>query len=120
MNNHVNFKNKLYMDYVYLLIAILSEVIATAFLKSSEGFSKFYPVIIVIVGYTISFLLLSLVLRTIPMGIAYSCWAGLGIIFITCVGYFFYNQKINIYSCIGIILIIIGIILINIFSKKLV
>lgn len=107
------------MDYLYLFIAILSEVIATSSLKSSEGFSKIYPAIIVIVGYLISFILLSLVLRTIPMGIAYSCWAGLGIIFITFVGYFFYNQKIDIYSIIGMILIIIGVILINIFSKKL-
>lgn len=107
------------MDYLYLFIAILSEVIATTSLKSSEGFSKLYPIVIVIIGYTISFLLLSLVLRTIPMGIAYSCWAGLGIVFITFTGYFFYNQKINIYAIIGIILIIVGIILINIFSEKL-
>lgn len=106
------------MDYLYLLIAIFSEVIATASLKSSEGFSKFYPIIIVIIGYLLSFLLLSLVLRTIPMGIAYSYWAGLGIVCMTFMGYFFYNQKINIYSIIGIILIVCGIILINLFSKK--
>lgn len=105
------------MDYLYLFIAILSEVIATASLKSSEGFSKLYPVIIVIAGYTISFLLLSLVLKTIPMGIAYSCWAGLGIVFITIAGYFLYNQKIDFYSVIGIALIITGIVLIIVCSK---
>lgn len=107
------------MDYLYLFIAILSEVIATALLKSSEGFSKFYPAIIVVIGYIISFILLSLVLRTIPMGIAYSYWAGLGIVFITVVGYIFYDQKIDFCSIIGIILIIIGVILINIFSKTI-
>lgn len=106
------------MDYLYLLIAIISEVIATASLKASEGFSKFFPMILVIIGYTASFLFLSLVLRTIPMGIAYSCWAGLGMVLITFTGYFFYNQKIDVYSIIGIILIIVGVILINFFNKK--
>lgn len=105
------------MDYLYLFVAILSEVIATALLKSSEGLSKFYPAIITIIGYVVSFVLLSLVLRTIPIGIAYSCWAGLGIVLITMVGYIFYDQKIDICSVIGIILIIIGVILINIFSQ---
>ncbi|CAD83235.1 emrE protein (methyl viologen resistance protein C) (ethidium resistance protein) [Candidatus Blochmanniella floridana] len=107
------------MDYLYLFIAIISEVIATTFLKVSDGFNKLYPIIIVILGYTLSFILLSLVLRTIPMGIAYSCWAGLGIIFITIAGYLFYDQKMDIYSITGIILIIIGVILINIFSKTI-
>lgn len=107
------------MDYLYLFIAILSEVIATALLKSSEGFSKFYPTIITVIGYIISFILLSLVLRTIPMGIAYSCWAGLGIVFITIIGYIFYDQKINFCSILGIILIIIGVILIQMFSKTI-
>ncbi|ADV33933.1 quaternary ammonium compound-resistance protein qacE [Candidatus Blochmanniella vafra str. BVAF] len=105
------------MDYLYLFVAIISEVIATTSLKASEGLSKFCPAVVVIIGYSLSFILLSLVLRTIPMGIAYSYWAGLGIIFITFVGYFFYNQKIDIYSIVGIILIITGIILINIFSQ---
>lgn len=107
------------MDYLYLFIAIISEVIATTSLKASKGFSKIYPVIIVIIGYALSFILLSLVLRTIPMGIAYSCWAGLGIVFITLAGYLFFDQKIDIYSIIGIILIITGVILINIFSKTI-
>lgn len=105
------------MDYLYLFIAILSEVIATALLKDSKGFSRIYPAITVIAGYILSFILLSLVLQTIPMGIAYSCWAGLGIVFITIIDYIFYKQKIDLYSIIGIILIIIGVILINIFSK---
>lgn len=107
------------MDYLYLFIAILSEVIATALLKSSEGFSKFYPAIITVIGYIISFILLSLVLRTIPMGIAYSYWAGFGIVFITIIGYIFYDQQIDFCSIIGIILIIIGIILIQMFSKTI-
>lgn len=105
------------MDYLYLLIAIISEVIATTSLKASDGFSKLCPVIIVIIGYAFSFILLSLVLKTIPMGIAYSCWAGLGIISITIIGYLLYDQKLDYFSITGITLIIIGVILINFFSK---
>ncbi|URJ24381.1 multidrug efflux SMR transporter [Candidatus Blochmanniella camponoti] len=107
------------MDYLYLFIAILSEVIATSYLKASEGFSKLYPAIVVVIGYTLSFILLSLVLQTIPMGIAYSCWAGLGIVFITAVGYVFYDQKLDSLAVIGIALIIIGVVLINIFSNTI-
>ncbi|URJ32366.1 DMT family transporter [Blochmannia endosymbiont of Camponotus sp.] len=107
------------MDYLYLFIAILSEVIATASLKASEGFSKLCPSIVVVIGYTLSFILLSLVLQTIPMGIAYSCWAGLGIVFITVAGYVFYDQKLDSLAVIGIALIIIGVVLINIFSDTI-
>ncbi|WHL25150.1 MAG: multidrug efflux SMR transporter [Candidatus Blochmannia vicinus] len=105
------------MDYLYLFVAILSEVVATASLKASEGFSKLYPSIVVVIGYLLSFILLSLVLQTIPMGIAYSCWAGLGIIFITVVGYLFYDQKLDGLAIIGITFIIIGVVLINVFSR---
>lgn len=105
------------MDYLYLLIAIISEVIATTALKASDGFSKLYPVILVMIGYTLSFLLLSLVLKTIPMGIAYSCWAGIGILSITIIGYLLYDQKLDYFSIAGITCIILGVILINFFSK---
>ncbi|AKC60697.1 Quaternary ammonium compound-resistance protein QacE [Blochmannia endosymbiont of Camponotus (Colobopsis) obliquus] len=106
------------MVYLYLFIAIISEVIATTSLKASENFSKLYPSMTVIIGYAISFLLLSLVLKTLPVGIAYSYWSGLGIIFITIAGHFLYNQKLDKFAIIGITLIIIGIIIINLFSKS--
>ncbi|QOI10924.1 multidrug efflux SMR transporter [Blochmannia endosymbiont of Colobopsis nipponica] len=106
------------MTYLYLFIAILSEVIATVSLKASAGFSKLLPSIIVIIGYIISFILLSLVLKTLPISITYSSWAGLGIVLITITGYIFYDQKLDGFAIIGIALIIIGIILINIFSES--
>lgn len=105
------------MAYIYLFIAIISEVIATSSLKASAGFSKLYPSIAVIVGYIISFLLLSLVLKTLPVGIAYACWAGLGIVFVAILGYFFYDQKLDMFAITGITLIILGVLIINLFSK---
>ncbi|URJ25028.1 DMT family transporter [Candidatus Blochmannia ocreatus (nom. nud.)] len=104
------------MDYLYLFIAVLSEVVATAALKESDGFSRFWPIILVVIGYSVSFILLSLVLRTIPIGIVYSCWAGMGIVCITTIGYFLYNQKLDSIVILGIVFIIIGIVLINLFS----
>ncbi|AKC60109.1 DMT family transporter [Blochmannia endosymbiont of Polyrhachis (Hedomyrma) turneri] len=107
------------MAYLYLLIAIIAEVIATTSLKASWGFSKIYPSIIVIIGYAISFILLSLALKTIPIGIAYAYWAGLGIIFITIIGYLVYKQTLDTFAIIGISLIIIGMLMINLLSKTI-
>ncbi|MCR3755535.1 MAG: multidrug/betaine/choline efflux transporter EmrE [Sodalis sp. Psp] len=105
------------MAYLYLFIAIISEVIATSSLKASAGFSKLTPSIVVIVGYAISFILLSLVLKTVPVGIAYAIWSGLGIIFVSVVSYFLYGQKLDSVAIGGIILIIVGVLVINLFSK---
>ncbi|AIN46982.1 DMT family transporter [Candidatus Palibaumannia cicadellinicola] len=105
------------MAYFYLFIAITSEVIATSSLKASAGFTKLYPSIVVVMGYTISFIMLSLVLQTLPVGIAYACWAGLGIFFVTIAGYFLYGQKLDIFAISGISLIIVGVLVINIFSE---
>ncbi|WP_413737285.1 DMT family transporter [Sodalis sp. RH21] len=106
------------ITYVYLLIAIISEVIATTSLKASAGFTKIYPSIIVLVGYTVSFILLSLVLKTMPVGIAYALWAGLGIVFVAFSGYIFFGQKLDIYAIMGMMLIIAGVLVINLVSKS--
>lgn len=105
------------MAYLYLFIAIISEVIATLSLKASSGFSKLTPSIVVIVGYAISFVLLSLVLKTVPVGIAYASWSGLGIIFVSVMSYSLYGQKLDVVAIGGIVLIIAGVLLINLFSK---
>jgi len=73
------------MAYLYLAFAIVAEVIGTSFIKASDGFTKLVPSVVVLVSYLISFYLLSLVLRTIPVGIAYAIWAGLGIVLVTIV-----------------------------------
>lgn len=106
------------MAYLYLLIAIISEVIATLSLKASAGFSKLAPSIVVVVGYALSFILLSLVLKTVPVGIAYASWSGLGIIFVSVMGYFLYGQKLDVVAIGGIVLIIAGVLIINLFSQN--
>ncbi len=107
------------MSYLYLGIAIIAEVVATSALKSSQGFTKPLASIVVVVGYCIAFYCLSIVLKTIPIGIAYAIWAGLGIVLITIVGYFFYQQKLDIAAVVGMSLIVAGVLVINIFSTSL-
>ena len=106
------------MRWVFLSIAILAEVIATSALKSSEGFSKIIPSSIVIVCYGIAFYFLSLTLETILVGIAYAIWSGVGITLISIIGYFIYKQTLDLSAIIGILLIIAGVIVINLFSKS--
>jgi small multidrug resistance pump len=107
------------MSYLYLAIAILAEVVATSALKYSDGFTKPLASIVVVAGYGIAFYCLSVVLKTIPIGIAYAIWAGLGIVLISIVGYFFYQQKLDVAAIVGISLILVGVVIINVFSTAL-
>ena len=106
------------MGYTYLIIAIIAEVIATGALKSSEGFTKLAPSLIVVVGYGIAFYFLSLVLKTIPVGVAYAIWSGLGVVLISIVAVFVFKQKLDLAAVIGILLIISGVMVINLFSNS--
>lgn len=106
------------MKWIFLSIAIIAEVIATSALKSAEGFTKLGPSIIVLFGYGIAFYFLSLTLKSIPVGIAYAIWSGSGIILISVIGYFFYKQTLDLPAIIGILFIMIGVIVINLFSKS--
>ncbi len=103
-------------QWVILLIAICSEVIATTSLKLSDGFSKLGPSVLVVLGYGISFYCLSLTLKSIPVGIVYAIWSGMGITLITLVGWHFFGEKLNMPTVLGISLIFAGIMVINIFS----
>jgi small multidrug resistance pump len=105
------------MNYVYLFAAIVSEVIATSALKAAEGFSRFWPSVIVIVGYGLAFYCLSLTMRTIPIGIAYAIWSGVGIVLIALVGLLFYRQPLDAPALIGMAFILAGVLIINVFSK---
>ena len=105
-------------DWVYLFLAIMSEVIATASLKSTEGFTKPIPSIIVLVGYCAAFYFLSLTLDTISIGVAYAIWSGVGVATITVVSFFLYDQKIDLAGILGIGLIIAGVIVLRIFSES--
>jgi len=100
-----------------LFFAVLSEVIATTSLKFSEGFTKLVPSIIVVVGYGLSFYLLSMTLKVMPIGIAYALWSGIGITLTVLLGKILWNESLDWARITGIILIIIGILVINLFSK---
>ena len=100
-----------------LFFAVLSEVIATTSLKFSEGFTKLVPSIVVVVGYGLSFYLLSMTLKVMPIGIAYALWSGIGITLTVIAGKIIWNESLDWARVTGIILIIIGILVINLFSK---
>ena len=104
-------------DYAYLLIAILSEVIATSSLKATASFTKLLPSLVVLVGYGSAFYFLSLCLNTISVGVAYAIWSGLGIVLVAVLGWFFYRQAIDQAGFIGMGLIIAGVAVLHLFSK---
>ena len=105
------------MAYLYLAIAIVAEVIGTSFMKVSAGFTRPGPAAITIVAYAIAFYALSLTLRTIPTGIAYAIWSGVGIVLIATVAWMFQGQKLDIAAIVGMALIIAGVIVMNLFSR---
>ncbi|MBR7889219.1 multidrug efflux SMR transporter [Marinomonas sp. A79] len=105
------------MTYFILFLAIVAEVVATSALKASDSFSKLGPSIIVVVGYIFSFYLLTIVMRTIPTGVTYAIWSGLGVVLISLFGYLFANEKLDLAAWIGMSLIVIGVVVINVFSK---
>ncbi|CAM4232189.1 hypothetical protein F901_02380 [Acinetobacter dispersus] len=104
-------------NWIILFIAITAEVIATSALKSSEGFTKPIASIVVVVGYVVAFYCLSLTLKTIPVGVAYAIWSGVGIVLITTVAWFVFDQKLDIWGIIGIVLIMCGVLILNLLSK---
>lgn len=105
------------MAYLYLALAILAEMVATSALKASEEFTKLVPSIIVIIGYGAAFYFMTLVLRTIPIGVTYAIWSGVGIVLIAIVGAIFYKEIPDLPAVIGMGLIISGVIVIHLFSN---
>jgi small multidrug resistance pump len=105
------------MTYLYLFLAIVAEVIATSSLKAAEGFTKVVPSLIVVIGYIAAFYLLSLVLRSMTIGIAYAIWSGVGIILLAIVGAITFREIPDLPAVIGMGLIISGVIVIHVFSK---
>ena len=99
--------------------AVLSEVTATTALKFSEGFTKVVPSLIVVAGYGLSFYLLSLSLKTIPIGTAYALWSGIGIVLMVIIGMLLWHEQMDWARSIGIMLILIGILVINLFSTSI-
>ncbi len=107
-------------QWVFLAIAIVSEVVATSALKSSEGFTRLLPSLLVVLGYGLAFYLLSLTLRTIPVGVAYAVWSGVGMVLISAVAWIFLDQKLDAPAIAGIVLIAAGVVIMNVFSRTVV
>ena len=106
-----------YMTYLLLLVAIVSEVIATTALKATAGFTKLGPSAVTVLGYASAFYFLSLTLKTLPIGIAYATWSGLGIVLISLFGWVVYKESLNVPTMVGMALIISGVVMVNVFSK---
>lgn len=110
--------NAIYIAYGLLALAIISEVTGSSFLVKSEGFTRLGPSLLVVIFYIISFYLLSQVIKTIPLGIAYAIWGGVGIVLTAFIGFLIFRQSLDIPAVIGIIMIVGGVIVMNVFSKS--
>lgn len=106
------------MSWLFLCIAIFAEVFATSMLKQAQEFTRLWPSLGVIVGYSISFYMMTLSLRTIPVGIVYAIWAGCGIVLIALIGWLFLGEKLDIPAVLGMVLIISGVLVMNLFSAS--
>ena len=104
--------------YLYLAIAIVAEVIATSALKLSEGFTRWQPSLVVVTGYGVAFYFLALVLRSIPVGVAYAVWSGAGVVLITLIGWLAFRQSLEVPALVGIALIVAGVVVIQLFSRS--
>lgn len=104
--------------YAFLAVAIAAEVIATSALRASEGFTRLWPSVLVVIGYGVAFYFLSLTLKTIPVGLAYAIWSGVGIVLVSAIAFFVYKQTLDLPALIGIGLIMAGVLVINLFSQS--
>lgn len=104
--------------YAQLVLAIVAEVIATSALKASDGFTRPWPSLVVVLFYGIAFYFLALTLRVIPIGIAYAIWSGLGIVLIALVGWLWYGQRLDLAAVVGLGLIVAGVLVVNLLSKS--
>ncbi len=105
-------------QWLVLALAIVAEVVATSMLKASDGFTKAWPSVIVVLGYGISFYCLSLTVRVMPIGIVYAIWSGVGVTLITLFAWLFYKQVLDLPALLGMGMIVGGVIVLNIFSKS--
>ncbi|MBW2215473.1 MAG: multidrug efflux SMR transporter [Deltaproteobacteria bacterium] len=105
--------------YVHLGIAIVAEVVATSALKASAGFSQLIPSILVIGGYALAFYMLSIVVESIPVGIAYAVWAGVGVVLVAIAGAIVYRQIPDLAAIIGMALIVAGVVVMHLYSNSI-
>ncbi|GGC84076.1 DMT family transporter [Undibacterium terreum] len=106
-------------QWLILALAIVAEVTATSMLKASDGFTRIWPSVIVVLGYAVSFYCLSLTVRVMPIGIVYAIWSGVGVTLITLFAWLFYKQALDLPAILGMSLIVAGVIVLNVFSKSI-
>jgi len=102
--------------YILLFFAILAETVGTTALQASQQFSRLVPSVVVIAAYALSFYLLAYALKYMPVGIVYAIWSGLGIVFIALIGFAIFGQRLDAPAVIGMTMILIGILVIHLFS----
>jgi len=108
------------MNHLFLFVAVVFEVIATSMLKATDGFTRLWPSLATVAGYACAFYFLSLPMRTIPVGIVYALWCGIGIVLVTIVGWLILKQPLDTPALLGIGLILAGVVVINLFSKTVI
>ena len=106
------------MIYFVLAIAVCFEVLGTSMLPATQNFTRFVPTVATLVSYAISFYLLTLALRDIPLAVVYATWSGMGVFLVACIGYFIYAQALQWQTVLGLILIVAGVILVNLYSSR--
>ncbi len=106
------------MHYLYLMAAVLAETIGTTALQASQQFTRLVPSVIVVIAYAVSFFLMSLALKFMPVGIVYAIWSGLGIVLIAAIGFLVFGQRIDLPAIAGMAMIIGGILIIHLFSTS--
>ena len=104
-------------NYLWLAFAIFCEIIATTSLKASNGLQNWKPSVLVVIGYILAFYSLGQALRTIPIGVAYAIWCGVGIVMVSILGYVLFKQRLSPMECFGIALIAVGVVVLQVFSK---
>jgi small multidrug resistance pump len=107
------------MPYVFLFLAIISEVIGTTALSASQQFTRLVPSLITVSGYGLAFYFFSFSLKAIPMGVAYAIWGGVGIVLVTLIGFFYLKQRLDLPALAGIGLIVLGVLVMQLFSKTI-
>ena len=104
--------------YLFLLVAICGEVAGTLSLKASDGFTRLWPSVFTVLCYVLTFYMLSLAIRTIPVGVAYAIWSGLGIVMISVLSLVLFRQHLDLPAILGMALILAGVLVINLFSRS--
>jgi|TARA_B110000977_G_C10724070_1_gene356363 small multidrug resistance pump len=104
-------------SWLLLLLAVVCEVVGTSAIKYSDGFTKIVPSIVVFIGFGVAFYILSITLKVIPIGMAYAVWSGLGIVLISIIGHFVFQQRLDAPAFVGVSFILIGVIIMQVFSK---